>query len=438
VKRSTLIWLGIIGVLVILLCTVWTLILAGALAFPVALSLLPTDTPTLTNTPIATSTATPTTTPDVTATPSSLPSNTPTPTSTPASSPTPPPPFPTPQSIGELEDRPLRIGYMSNGTGDWDIFVAAADGSDPQNISNDPGFDAFPAWSPYSDRLAWVTNRFGQGAEVVMADIDGNKLTNISNQVNTDDILPVWSPNGQLIAYISNRFRDSEVFVSLPDGTAFNLSNNEAEDIFFDWSPTCLQINASDSWDQCRALIGSNRTRGEGGFPDDFTPFLVDADGSNLNVVLDIDLKVSEAIFSPNGTQVAYLKRDRSSDTIDLYLLDLETKEETRLTEDEVVKSNVAWSPKGDLIAYVAAVDEDPNDIYVVAVTDGDTTLLTDPDERDVLNADFAWSPEGDQILFSTLRDGNPEIYVMDADGSNPTNLTETPSAAEIEAFWIQ
>ena len=40
------------------------------------------------------------------------------------------------------------------------------------------------------------------------------------------------------------------------------------------------------------------------------------------------------------------------------------------------------------------------------------------------------------KILFDTNRDGNSEIYVMDADGSNPTNLTNNAAAAEFHATW--
>jgi TolB protein len=35
-----------------------------------------------------------------------------------------------------------------------------------------------------------------------------------------------------------------------------------------------------------------------------------------------------------------------------------------------------------------------------------------------------AWSPDGKQVAFTTNRDGNYEIYVMNADGSDPRNLT--------------
>ena len=38
------------------------------------------------------------------------------------------------------------------------------------------------------------------------------------------------------------------------------------------------------------------------------------------------------------------------------------------------------------------------------------------------------WSPDGSRIAFTSARDGNFEIYVMDADGSNPTRLTNSPA----------
>ena len=37
------------------------------------------------------------------------------------------------------------------------------------------------------------------------------------------------------------------------------------------------------------------------------------------------------------------------------------------------------------------------------------------------------WSHDGKKIVFTSDRDGDPEIYVMNADGSNPTRLTRVP-----------
>ena len=38
-----------------------------------------------------------------------------------------------------------------------------------------------------------------------------------------------------------------------------------------------------------------------------------------------------------------------------------------------------------------------------------------------------AWSPDGRRIVFTSTRDGDPEVYVMNADGSEPRRLTTTP-----------
>ena len=45
------------------------------------------------------------------------------------------------------------------------------------------------------------------------------------------------------------------------------------------------------------------------------------------------------------------------------------------------------------------------------------------------------WSPDGKQILFDSERDGNTEIYVMKADGSSQTRLTNNIADDEVSAW---
>ena len=43
-----------------------------------------------------------------------------------------------------------------------------------------------------------------------------------------------------------------------------------------------------------------------------------------------------------------------------------------------------------------------------------------------------SFSPDGSKIAFSSDRDGNYEIYVMNADGSNQTRLTNNPATISL------
>src|SRR5215213_966881 len=70
---------------------------------------------------------------------------------------------------------------------DGEIFTMNADGSDQHNISNDPGFDYAPSWSPDGTKIA-----FTRGGEIYVMNADGSDQHNISNNVATADMHPDW------------------------------------------------------------------------------------------------------------------------------------------------------------------------------------------------------------------------------------------------------
>ena len=84
-----------------------------------------------------------------------------------------------------------------------------------------------------------------------------------------------------------------------------------------------------------------------------------------------------------------------------------------------------AWSPDGKQIAYYSEVGGAPADLFVMDADGRNVRQLTDTPEAEGYPA---WSPDGRQIAFeSHTPDGNFDVYVMNADGSNVRRLTHEP-----------
>ena len=137
--------------------------------------------------------------------------------------------------------------------------------------------------------------------------------------------------------------------------------------------------------------------------------------------------------LSRDGKKVAFNAGDASNMlNWDIYVLDLDTKQETRLTNNNVIDAHPDWSPDGSKIAFGSFRDAHTGpagvaDIYVMNADGTGLTQLTDSPWED---NDPEWSPDGTKIVFKSTRDtqmsAREEIYVMNSDGSGVKRLTQT------------
>ncbi len=112
--------------------------------------------------------------------------------------------------------------------------------------------------------------------------------------------------------------------------------------------------------------------------------------------------------------------------------MDLESKQEIQLTDNDNIDGHPDWSPDGEKIVFAAFVDDERKpawiaDIYTINIDGTGLERLTDSVWGD---NDPEWSPDGSMIAFKSSRNTKNsdrlEIFVMDANGSNQRRLTET------------
>jgi TolB protein len=81
----------------------------------------------------------------------------------------------------------------------------------------------------------------------------------------------------------------------------------------------------------------------------------------------------------------------------------------------------ISWSPDSSKIIFASSDDNGISfNVYSINPDGSGRTQLSNG------GFDFCpvWSPSNNKIVFASMRDGNAEVYSMDTDGSNETNLT--------------
>lgn len=284
-----------------------------------------------------------------------------------------------------------------------DIYVTDQTGVTPIRLTSDPGLDQFPAVSPNGKEILFSSTRNTPShpnpegdAELYVMDIadddgdgNGDDLRRLTDNATTD-ANPTWSPGGKKIAFSSFQDGDGDVYILDADGasTATNLTDEALGD------------------------------------PPTF-------DG--------------QPVFSPDGTKIAFLSlRDGNNN---VYLMDADGTDPARITSSPASDSQPEFSPDGTRLALTSNRDGD-FDLYVLAAEpEGPPNLavnLTDAIRSAtgaVTNDRWpAWSPDGARIAFwsgtgAGLDDG--EIYLIKVDGTDPTNLTNTPApTGDITPDW--
>ena len=124
-------------------------------------------------------------------------------------------------------------------------------------------------------------------------------------------------------------------------------------------------------------------------------------------------------------------------DPSSLYSRDTDTGETTQLTNnadkfDPLIQDvNPAVSPDGSRVVFVRTADFSPDGLYV-ANTDGTGVPARLTDDPAMAEVEPTWSPDGRKVGFVAYptdeygnREGSSEVYVVDADGSDRTKITD-------------
>jgi Tol biopolymer transport system component len=177
-----------------------------------------------------------------------------------------------------------------------------------------------------------------------------------------------------------------------------------------------------------KILFAADYHRGANSSEDWQDIYIVDSDGKNRSKLTDSQKYYYHPVWSPDGKQIAFVAQGNVVDRI--YVMDANGQNQLDVSGEDGSDTDPMWSPDGKQIVFVYGRHE----IFVVD-SDGKNRVNVANRQDGSSNADPAWSPDGTRIAFSSLRDGNRDIYLMDPDGKNLINLTQS-ATNERSPIW--
>lgn len=151
--------------------------------------------------------------------------------------------------------------------------------------------------------------------------------------------------------------------------------------------------------------------------------YVVNADGSNETRLTDWAGSEFGPRWSPDGTHIAF-NADRAGG-FDIWTIEVDGSSVNRVTTLPGGEWDPDWSPDGRTLLFTYD-DGNTRDVMAVDWVDGTVRNLTHSSWDDY---GPVFSPDGSMIAFLSNRHGldgmNNEIYVMASDGSNARRLTE-------------
>ncbi len=142
----------------------------------------------------------------------------------------------------------VSMAELGTGTRVDDIFAVDRNGLNMRRLTNAPGYDNAPAWSPTAARIAWVHYGLDERADIWVMNADGTNPVNLTSDLTGGVGAPAWSPDGTRLAFVQSTSgaggTTSRIITMRDDGTDKRVitSTTTGFDASPSWSADGTQI----------------------------------------------------------------------------------------------------------------------------------------------------------------------------------------------------
>lgn len=222
------------------------------------------------------------------------------------------------------------IGFASNRTGNFEIWLMDWDGANQRQITRHNALSILPSWSADNQRMVY-TSFFGGSSEMYIISRRGGGRVRVPTGLGLNTSA-TFSPISNDIAFVGSVAGNPDIYVIKDDATNLRrLTHDSSIESTPEWSPNGRQISF---------------TSGRSGSPQIYT---MDAEGSSVERISFEGDWNDDATWSPDGSQLAYTSRVNGR--FQIRIADPATHQ-SRILAGEGSNEQPAWSPDGKWVAF--------------------------------------------------------------------------------------
>ena len=261
-----------------------------------------------------------------------------------------------------------------------------------------------------------------------------------------------FSPDGSRLAFTRSVDDESQLFL-LPTtgGEAVQLSEHETSIGSYAWSEDGSKIIFVATEPRTEEEEEAREAGYDAIFVDEGPNgqqsgnwnnlWLIEVESGAERRLTDTDHRIGSFSVAPNGDRILFTSRIENrrnqQNLSEIQLLELETGNVRQLTDNSAPEGALSWAPDGRSFAYMARTDGEwellLGKIWVMDPDRGDRRIVSGAFDGNIGN--FVWTPDASAILFSGLHGTNNNLYRINLGSDSVEQITSSVGSLAPSSF---
>jgi len=235
--------------------------------------------------------------------------------------------------------------------------------------------------------------------QICLMNADGTERRQLTN-LKATAFYPSLSPDGNIVYFSSRQNGTYEIYSIGMQGDGLQRLTNGIGSLY-----------APELSPDGERIVFTNHGNGL---------WVMKAEGGNPHPLTDRD--DIDPTWSPDGSMISFASSRAGQRQ--LFIMNADGSDVRQVTNLDSIGGRSTWSPDGSRLAFYRGPAGDHN-IYIIHIDGTGLIQLTNGGD----NLGPSWSPDGNWIAFTSFRDGHNEVYIIHPDGTGLTRITNTPTS---------